>query len=51
MYVSKVRYEGRHVQYAKISLTVKEAFSQLTAGSAECRRCSNSLAAFVIERG
>uniref|UniRef100_A0A3Q2H6T1 Adenosine deaminase domain-containing protein 1 n=1 Tax=Equus caballus TaxID=9796 RepID=A0A3Q2H6T1_HORSE len=49
-YVSKVHYEGRHIQYAKISQIVKETFNQLVSAHSEYLKCSNSLAAFVIER-
>ncbi|KAG8511215.1 Adenosine deaminase domain-containing protein 1 [Galemys pyrenaicus] len=49
-YVSKVHYEGRHIQYAKISLIVKETFNQLIFNNSEYLKCSNSLAAFIIER-
>ncbi|XP_060035094.1 adenosine deaminase domain-containing protein 1 [Erinaceus europaeus] len=49
-YVSKVHYEGRHVQYAKISLIVKETFNQLISSHSEYLKYSNSLAAFIIER-
>ncbi|XP_069903741.1 adenosine deaminase domain-containing protein 1 isoform X3 [Oryctolagus cuniculus] len=48
-YVSKVHYEGRYVQYAKFSKIVKETFNQLISNS-EYLKCSNSLAAFIIER-
>ncbi|KAF5923339.1 hypothetical protein HPG69_006506 [Diceros bicornis minor] len=50
VYVSKVHYEGRHIQYAKISQIVKETFNQLVSSHSEYLKCSNSLAAFVIER-
>ncbi|XP_004695675.1 PREDICTED: adenosine deaminase domain-containing protein 1 isoform X2 [Condylura cristata] len=49
-YVSKVHYEGRHIQYAKISLIVKETFDQLICNNSEYLKCGNSLAAFIIER-
>ncbi|XP_049994458.1 adenosine deaminase domain-containing protein 1 isoform X1 [Alexandromys fortis] len=49
-YVSKVQYEGRQVQYAKISQLVKETFSQLISAHSQYLKCSSSLAAFVIER-
>ncbi|XP_032990648.1 adenosine deaminase domain-containing protein 1 isoform X1 [Rhinolophus ferrumequinum] len=49
-YVSKVHYEGRHTQYAKISQIVKETFNQLIYNHSEYLKCSNSLAAFIIER-
>ncbi|XP_008141484.2 adenosine deaminase domain-containing protein 1 [Eptesicus fuscus] len=49
-YVSKVHYERRHMQYAKISHIVKETFNQLISSHSEYVKCSNSLAAFVIER-
>ncbi|XP_006917813.1 adenosine deaminase domain-containing protein 1 isoform X2 [Pteropus alecto] len=50
VYVSKVHYEGRHMQYAKISQIVKETFNQLISRHLEYLKCSNSLAAFIIER-
>ncbi|XP_026237496.1 adenosine deaminase domain-containing protein 1 isoform X3 [Urocitellus parryii] len=49
-YVSKVHYEGRHIQYAKISQIVKETFNQLISSHSQYLKCSNSLAAFIIER-
>ncbi|XP_016058739.1 PREDICTED: adenosine deaminase domain-containing protein 1 isoform X2 [Miniopterus natalensis] len=49
-YVSKVHYERRHMQYAKISQIVKETFNQLISSHSEYVKCSNSLAAFIIER-
>ncbi|OBS73699.1 hypothetical protein A6R68_15764, partial [Neotoma lepida] len=49
-YVSKVQYEGRQVQYAKISQLVKETFSQLISTHSQYLKCSSSLAAFIIER-
>ncbi|XP_048189522.1 adenosine deaminase domain-containing protein 1 [Perognathus longimembris pacificus] len=49
-YVSKVHYEGRHVQYAKISQIVKETFNQLISSQSQYLKCCSSLAAFVIER-
>ncbi|XP_077717260.1 adenosine deaminase domain-containing protein 1 isoform X2 [Canis aureus] len=49
-YVSKVHYEGRHIQYAKISQIVKETFNKLISNHSEYLKCSNSLAAFIIER-
>ncbi|XP_066216999.1 adenosine deaminase domain-containing protein 1 [Saccopteryx leptura] len=49
-YVSKVHYEGRHMQYAKISQIVKETFNHLISSHSEYVKCSNSLAAYVIER-
>ncbi|XP_019522726.1 PREDICTED: adenosine deaminase domain-containing protein 1 isoform X2 [Hipposideros armiger] len=50
-YVSKVHYEGgRHMQYTKISQIVKETFNQLICSHSEYLKCSNSLAAFIIER-
>uniref|UniRef100_A0A8I3W0B6 Adenosine deaminase domain containing 1 n=1 Tax=Callithrix jacchus TaxID=9483 RepID=A0A8I3W0B6_CALJA len=49
-YVSKVHYEGRYIQYAKISQIVKETFNQLIPNHSECLKYSNSLAAFIIER-
>ncbi|KAK1343217.1 hypothetical protein QTO34_015995 [Cnephaeus nilssonii] len=42
--------ERRHMQYAKISHIVKETFNQLISSHSEYVKCSNSLAAFVIER-
>lgn len=39
------------MQYAKISHIVKETFNQLISSHSEYVKCSNSLAAFVIERG
>ncbi|XP_007172458.1 adenosine deaminase domain-containing protein 1 isoform X2 [Balaenoptera acutorostrata] len=50
VYVSKVHYEGRHIQFAKISQIVKETFYQLISSHSEYLKCSNSLAAFIIER-
>ncbi|XP_032488999.1 adenosine deaminase domain-containing protein 1 isoform X2 [Phocoena sinus] len=50
VYVSKVHYEGRHIQFAKISQIVKETFYQLISNHSEYLKCSNSLAAFIIER-
>ncbi|XP_075400943.1 adenosine deaminase domain-containing protein 1 isoform X2 [Tenrec ecaudatus] len=49
-YVSKIHYEGRQIQYAKISQIVKETFNQLISNHSEYLKCSNSLAAFIIER-
>ncbi|ELW62632.1 Adenosine deaminase domain-containing protein 1 [Tupaia chinensis] len=49
-YVSKVYYEGRYIQFAKISQIVKETFNQLISNHSEYLKCSNSLAAFIIER-
>ncbi|XP_076996259.1 adenosine deaminase domain-containing protein 1 isoform X3 [Tamandua tetradactyla] len=49
-YVSKVHYEGRHIQHTKISHIVKETFNQLISDHSEYLKCSNSLAAFIIER-
>uniref|UniRef100_A0A2K5C495 Adenosine deaminase domain containing 1 n=1 Tax=Aotus nancymaae TaxID=37293 RepID=A0A2K5C495_AOTNA len=49
-YISKVHYEGRYIQYAKISQIVKETFNQLISNHSECLKYSNSLAAFIIER-
>ncbi|GAB1287478.1 Adenosine deaminase domain-containing protein 1 [Apodemus speciosus] len=49
-YVSKVQYEGRQVQYAKISQLVKETFGQLISSHSQYLKCSSSLAAFIIER-
>ncbi|KAM5255453.1 adenosine deaminase domain-containing protein 1 isoform 2-T2 [Ctenodactylus gundi] len=49
-YVSKVHYEGRHSQYSKISQIVKETFNQLISGHSKYLKCSNSLAAFIVER-
>ncbi|KAM8971209.1 adenosine deaminase domain-containing protein 1 isoform 1-T1 [Sarcophilus harrisii] len=49
-YVSKVHYEGRHIQHAKISEAIKDTFNRLTAKHSEYWNCSSSLAAFVIER-
>eukprot|EP00072_Mus_musculus_P054962 XP_006535497.1 PREDICTED: adenosine deaminase domain-containing protein 1 isoform X2 [Mus musculus] len=49
-YVSKVQYEGRQVQYAKISQLVKETFGQLISNHSQYLKCSSSLAAFIIER-
>lgn len=49
-YVSRVQYEGRQVQYAKISQLVKETFSQLISAHSQYLKCSSSLAAFIIER-
>uniref|UniRef100_A0A2K6EF69 Adenosine deaminase domain-containing protein 1 n=1 Tax=Propithecus coquereli TaxID=379532 RepID=A0A2K6EF69_PROCO len=42
--------EGRHIQYAKISQIVKETFNQLISNHSQYLKCSNSLAAFIIER-
>ncbi|XP_030720183.1 adenosine deaminase domain-containing protein 1 isoform X2 [Lagenorhynchus albirostris] len=50
VYVSKVHYEGRHIQFAKISQIVKGTFYQLISNHSEYLKCSNSLAAFIIER-
>ncbi|XP_026958633.1 adenosine deaminase domain-containing protein 1 isoform X2 [Sagmatias obliquidens] len=50
VYVSKVHYEGRHIQFAKISQIVKGTFYQLVSNHSEYLKCSNSLAAFIIER-
>ncbi|XP_049626032.1 adenosine deaminase domain-containing protein 1 isoform X2 [Suncus etruscus] len=50
VYVSKIHYEGRNVQYAKISQIVQETFNQLISNHSEYLKCSNSLAAFIIER-
>ncbi|XP_059944907.1 adenosine deaminase domain-containing protein 1 isoform X2 [Mesoplodon densirostris] len=50
VYVSKVHYEGRHVQFAKISQIVEETFYQLISNHSGYLKCGNSLAAFIIER-
>ncbi|XP_043424985.1 adenosine deaminase domain-containing protein 1 isoform X1 [Prionailurus bengalensis] len=50
VYVSKMHYEGRHIQHGKISQIVKETFNQLIYNHSEYLKCSNSLAAFIIER-
>ncbi|XP_047713490.1 adenosine deaminase domain-containing protein 1 isoform X1 [Prionailurus viverrinus] len=50
VYVSKIHYEGRHIQHGKISQIVKETFNQLIYNHSEYLKCSNSLAAFIIER-
>ncbi|XP_058577439.1 adenosine deaminase domain-containing protein 1 isoform X2 [Neofelis nebulosa] len=50
VYVSKIHYEGRHIQRGKISQIVKETFNQLISNHSEYLKCSNSLAAFIIER-
>ncbi|XP_073093176.1 adenosine deaminase domain-containing protein 1 isoform X2 [Manis javanica] len=42
--------ERRHIQYAKISQIVKEIFNQLISSHSEYLKCSNSLAAFIIQR-
>eukprot|EP00069_Balaena_mysticetus_P019283 bmy_02489T0 len=42
--------EGRHIQFAKISQIVKETFYQLISNHSEYLKCSDSLAAFIIER-
>lgn len=39
------------MQYAKISQIVKETFNQLISRHLEYLKCSNSLSAFIIERG
>ncbi|XP_021051643.1 adenosine deaminase domain-containing protein 1 isoform X2 [Mus pahari] len=49
-YVSKVQYEGRQIQYAKISQLVKETFGQLISSNSQYLKCSSSLAAFIIEQ-
>ncbi|XP_021092120.1 adenosine deaminase domain-containing protein 1 isoform X5 [Heterocephalus glaber] len=49
-YVSKVHYDWRHAQYSKISQTVKETFNQLISSHSEYLKCTNSLAAFIVER-
>ncbi|XP_010609435.1 adenosine deaminase domain-containing protein 1 [Fukomys damarensis] len=49
-YVSKVHYDGRHTQYSKISQIVKETFDQLISSHSQYLKCSNSLAAFIVER-
>ncbi|XP_006866333.1 PREDICTED: adenosine deaminase domain-containing protein 1 isoform X2 [Chrysochloris asiatica] len=49
-YISKVHYEGRQIQYAKISQIVKETFNRLISDHSEYLKCSNSLTAFIIER-
>ncbi|XP_062964611.1 adenosine deaminase domain-containing protein 1 isoform X2 [Cynocephalus volans] len=49
-YVSKVHYEGRYIQYAKISQIVKETFNQLICNQSQYLKCISSLAAFIIER-
>ncbi|XP_007116134.2 adenosine deaminase domain-containing protein 1 [Physeter macrocephalus] len=42
--------EVRQIQFAKISQIVKETFYQLISNHSEYLKCSNSLAAFIIER-
>ncbi|KAM6148187.1 adenosine deaminase domain-containing protein 1 isoform 1-T1 [Erethizon dorsatum] len=49
-YVSQVHYDGRHSQYSKISQIVKETFNQLISRQSQYLKCSNSLAAFIVER-
>uniref|UniRef100_A0A8C4WSA5 Adenosine deaminase domain-containing protein 1 n=1 Tax=Gopherus evgoodei TaxID=1825980 RepID=A0A8C4WSA5_9SAUR len=49
-YISKMPYERRHLVYEKFSRAVRETFSSLTAKYPEYQRCSNSLAAFIIEK-
>ncbi|XP_008066581.1 adenosine deaminase domain-containing protein 1 isoform X2 [Carlito syrichta] len=49
-YVSKVHYEGRQIQFTKISQIVTETFNQLITTHSEYLQYSNSLAAFIIER-
>ncbi|XP_004646223.2 adenosine deaminase domain-containing protein 1 [Octodon degus] len=42
--------DGRYTQYSKISQIVKETFNQLISSQSQYLRCSNSLAAFIVER-
>ncbi|EHB11055.1 Adenosine deaminase domain-containing protein 1, partial [Heterocephalus glaber] len=49
-YVSKVHYDWRHAQYSKISQIVKETFSHLISSHSQYLKCTNSLAAFIVER-
>ncbi|NWW50553.1 ADAD1 protein, partial [Pedionomus torquatus] len=49
--VSRICFEGRQLMYQKLSETLKEVFSSLTAKYPEYRSCGSSLAAFIIEKG
>uniref|UniRef100_A0A8C8SUS6 Adenosine deaminase domain-containing protein 1 n=1 Tax=Pelusios castaneus TaxID=367368 RepID=A0A8C8SUS6_9SAUR len=49
-YISKVPYERRHLVYEKISQIVRETFNSLAAKYPQYQNCSNSLAAFIIEK-
>ncbi|XP_005290331.2 adenosine deaminase domain-containing protein 1 isoform X1 [Chrysemys picta bellii] len=49
-YISKMPYERRHLVYEKFSRAVRETFNSLTAKYPEYQSCSNSLAAFIIEK-
>ncbi|TEA41782.1 hypothetical protein DBR06_SOUSAS2410022 [Sousa chinensis] len=49
-FFKKIFEEGRHIQFAKISQIVKGTFYQLVSNHSEYLKCSNSLAAFIIER-
>ncbi|XP_043369032.1 adenosine deaminase domain-containing protein 1 isoform X1 [Dermochelys coriacea] len=49
-YMSKMPYERRHLVYEKFSRVVRETFNSLAAKYPEYQSCSNSLAAFIIEK-
>ncbi|NXP22343.1 ADAD1 protein, partial [Scytalopus superciliaris] len=48
--ISRTSFGGWHI-YPKLSQTVEEVFSSLTAQHPEYRSCGSSLAAFIIEKG
>ncbi|XP_067386325.1 adenosine deaminase domain-containing protein 1 isoform X2 [Emydura macquarii macquarii] len=48
--ISKIPYERRHLVYEKFSQSIRETFNSLTAKYPEYQSCSNSLAAFIIEK-
>lgn len=43
--------ERLHLAYEKILQAVRDTFNNLTAKNPEYQSCSNSLAAFIVERG
>uniref|UniRef100_A0A8C3S3T4 Adenosine deaminase domain-containing protein 1 n=1 Tax=Chelydra serpentina TaxID=8475 RepID=A0A8C3S3T4_CHESE len=49
-YISKMPHERRHLVYEKFSRAVRETFNSLAAKYPEYQSCSNSLAAFIIEK-
>ncbi|XP_074848046.1 adenosine deaminase domain-containing protein 1 isoform X2 [Carettochelys insculpta] len=50
VHVSKIPYERRNLAYEKFSRAVREAFNSLAAKYPAYQNCSNSLAAFIVEK-
>ncbi|NXT84503.1 ADAD1 protein, partial [Zapornia atra] len=51
VHVSRICFEGKQLIYQKLSQTLEDVFSNLTAKHPEYQSCGSSLAAFIIERG